>query len=164
MSSYGVMAMADIQARSDGLRVETSEAWRTLGAGEIVAVPGKIGMLDLGVQWPRTAEELEREWQRLRQHATAIPTGEDTSYQDLNGGLRALIGVRATARWCLGKSPKSPMSARPALVTGANIRSEQNLAETIMTSRHGDWEHATGVAMWLLWVTGATDKPVYLGW
>lgn len=158
------MAMADIQARSDGLRVETGEAWRTLAAGEIVAVPGQTGMLDLGVQWSRTTEELEHEWQRLRRHATVIPTAEAISYQDLNGGLRALIGVRAAARWCLGKSSKSPMSARPALVTGANIRSEQNLAETIMTSRQGDWEHATGVAMWLLWVTGATDKPVYLGW
>jgi hypothetical protein len=159
-----VIAMADIQARSDGLRVESSESWQTLGSGEIVVVPGKVGVLDLGVQWFRTADELEQEWQRLRRYATLIPTGDDIGYQDLSGGLRALIGVRATARWCLGKSPKSPMSARPALVTGANIRSEQNLAETIMTSRHGNWEHATGVAMWLLWVTGATDKPVYLGW
>ena len=90
--------MADIQARSDGLRVETGEAWRTLGAGEIVAVPGKTGVLDLGVAWPRTTDELEREWLRLRRHATVIPTGENVSYQDLNGGLRALIGVRATAR------------------------------------------------------------------
>jgi hypothetical protein len=156
------MAMADIQARTDALSVG-DESWKILRAGEILAVPGQVGMLDAGVPWFRSTEELDDEYERLRRHGRLLPTG-DYTYKDLTGGLRALIGVRATARWCLGKAEKTPLSSRPALVTGTNIRSEMELATEVMDGRTGAWEHATGVGMWLCWVTGATDKPVYLSW
>lgn len=156
-------AMTNTQARTNALSVSgNNESWKILRAGEILAVPGQTGMLDAGVPWFRSTEELDYEDNRLRRHGKLIPP--DATYQDLTGGQRALIGVRATARWCLGRTEKTPLSSVPALVTGANIKAELDLATAMMTEHTGAWEHATGVGMWLCWVTGATDKPVYLSW
>ena len=147
-----------------GGSVPAGQAWTTPAPGEIVAVPGEIMVLDQGVPWIRSGRELRYEWDRLSRHATLLPDPDASGYREMTGGLKALLGVLATARWCLARTTTMPMSARPGLVTGASIKAELALAETVVNSRQGNWEYATGVLMWLLWVTGASEKTVYLSW
>jgi hypothetical protein len=164
MSRYGVKRMAGTRIEQTGISVTAGEAWQIPGPGEIVAVPGTIMTLDQGVPWIRTGEELDHEWNRLSRHATLLPARQDVGDDGLTGGLKALLGVLGTARWCLGRDSMTPISDRRALVTGAAIKAELARAEAVMNSRQGSWEYATGVVMWLLWVTGAVEETIYLGW
>ena len=89
--------------------------------------------------------------------------GETTVEGPLVGRLIGLNDVEK--RWVL-KNPSHlfALDALFAAYPDALVIQCHRPAETIMASRHGNWEHATGVAMWLLWVTGGAEKPVYLGW
>src|SRR6266705_783788 len=75
---------------------------------EVVANPGQIQVLDRGVPWIRTGEELDREWMRLWQRMSRVleaRQGEDL----VDGPQTALLGVFSAARWTLGRTPMSPM-------------------------------------------------------
>jgi hypothetical protein len=136
------------------------------GAGEppVVAVPGEVRMLDGGVPWVRTEAELAREWARLTARLVAVTGGRGRAVAEMDGAERALLGVRAAARWTLGETACAPMSRDRVLVTGASIRGELAEAERVMEERGSRWPYATGVLYWLLWITGATPEMVHPGW
>jgi hypothetical protein len=144
-----------------------SPAWRTPGPHEVVAVPGVVRILDAGVPWLRSLEELDYDWTKIKTHILAIVNnGLPNDYDSLDGVERGLFGVYNAARWTLGVTTKAPASGRLIPVTGGSLRRELALAESRLIARSEGWEHATGVVTWIGWITGAsldlvlpTDPP-----
>jgi hypothetical protein len=128
------------------------------------AAPGVITVLDGGVPWVREQAELDFEWDRITRAAVSLLVDGQFVYERIDGGGLALLGVMAAARWSTGRIDTAPMTNQAETVTGASIRRQLALAEARMVARGEDWEHATGVVTWLLWVTGVREDLVFPGW
>lgn len=132
------------------------------GATESIALPTGVGVLDAGVPWPRTPQELDREWGRVVELVAEMTSGPARRASELSPGERYVMGVRAAARWTLGDSSRTPTSGRELEMSGAQIRAELALAERVVDRRAAGWAYASGVLEWLLWVTGAREElPPY---
>ena len=125
---------------------------------EIVAVPGQIRVLDEDVPWVRDQVELDEAWADLLLACKPLVVDGRIDRDRLSGQGLALVGRLAAARWTMGgEGQPAPMTNHPEPVTGHAIRRQLAMAERLMTGRGADWETATGVVSWLLWVTGASE-------
>jgi hypothetical protein len=119
-------------------------------------VGGPTVFLDTGVPWPRTPAEIRHEW--LRAAAVVSKMRPGRSWAELPGVERYAFGVWEAAHWSRGEADTSPVRRMPGPVTGQAVRDELAAADAIVEARGEGWEYATGALMWLLWVTGATDR------
>ena len=129
---------------------------------EATAVTGPACVLDSGVPWMRTGEELDREWARLRPqmalvYAKVAAWSDDSSFTP---GERHAMGVYAAAVWTLGVTTEIPMGGSESPVTGQSIRRQLAEAEALMVSRRPEWEFGLGIVQWLLWITSGSEEPM----
>jgi hypothetical protein len=128
------------------------------------AVPGVITVLDGGVPWIRDRLELDQEWDRLVRTASTLLVDGRLAYEELDGAGQALIGVFNAARWTTGRTHATPVTNEAVEVTGSSLRGQLAAAQERMAARRADWQYATGVVTWLLWITGARAELTYPGW
>jgi hypothetical protein len=134
---------------------------REAAVATVKTVGGPACVLDAGVPWPRTPDDVAREWARLEARYARITVVGRRTMADLSSAERFVVGVRAAARWTRGEVEKSPVCLVGAPLTGQGVRDELDAAEALMEARGRHWEYATGVLHWLLWVTGASEDLPY---
>ena len=124
-------------------------------------VGGPSMVLDAGVPWPRTPDDVAREWARVEARYARLFVSGGRSLSQLTSAEQFVVGVRVAARWTRAESARSPLRLANEPVSGQAVRDELAVAESLMEARGRHWALATGVLHWLLWVTGAMDDLPY---
>lgn len=115
-----------------------------------------------GSPWVRSPQEIEDQVGILGALLYEMVSKGDREVDQLSYGERYAIGVRAAAQWTLGESEVSPLTAQTAAPSAGRVGSELDAASWLVANRGTGHEMAAGVRAWLAWMTGKTDRMVFM--